>query len=464
MAADFPEDVKALVDLHDLLKELGREDEDVLQVLVQAHNRAPDDLDITLALGRQHGLMLNYSASEKYFRRALELDSANSEAMLALATIYEHSQSETLDRLADEAEQRAADPKALNLIRAFAHRRAKRDEEGLAVLRDVPEDFEPQRREELLGQFYDRLGHYDEAFAAFTRMNDCQALEPSQPLERAAALRLQLRERIDQTTLEWGRNWSAPAPEPARRTPVFLLGFPRSGTTLLDTMLMGHPDVEVMEERPPLNDVSKTLGDLEAIAGLDTGQLRAAQDRYFEEAGRYVALRKGGFIVDKSPLHLNAVQYVHRLFPQAHFVLTLRHPADAVLSCFMNSFRLNSSMANFLRLDTAAEFYGLAFGNWEATRALFPLQVHTVRYEDLVEDTEPVLRGVAEAIGLSWHDGLLDHQSTAANRGVISTASYAQVTEPIYRRSLGRWRHYRKHLEPILPTLQPWIDKFGYSV
>jgi hypothetical protein len=283
-------------------------------------------------------------------------------------------------------------------------------------------------------------------------------------LERAAVLRGQLRERIEQTTAEWAGSWIAHAPEPGRRAPVFLFGFPRSGTTLLDTMLMGHPDVEMMEERPPLNDVSKSLGGMEAIGGLGADKLRAAQDRYFEEAGRYVPLREGSVVVDKSPLHLNAVQYIHRLFPNARLVLALRHPADAVLSCFISSFRLNPSMANFLRLDTAAEFYDLAFSNWDATRALFPLQVHTVRYEDLVEDTETVLRGVTEAIGLSWHDRLLDHQETAANRGVISTASYAQVTEPIYRRSVGRWRHYRKHLEPILPTLQPWIDKFGYSV
>jgi hypothetical protein len=177
-----------------------------------------------------------------------------------------------------------------------------------------------------------------------------------------------------------------------------------------------------------------------------------------------VTLAEGTRLIDKSPLHLNNVQFIHRLFPDAQYILALRHPADSVLSCFISSFRLNPSMANFLRLDTAAEFYDLAFTNWETTRALFPLRVHTIRYEDLVERTEDELRKVAEAIGLEWHDDLLDHQTTAANRGVIPTASYAQVTEPIYRRSVDRWRNYRKHLEPILPTLKPWIDKFGYSL
>jgi tetratricopeptide (TPR) repeat protein len=464
MAEDFPDDVHSLIDLHDLLKETGREDEEILPVLIRASQRSPGDLVIWLALGRQHGLMHNHRASEAAFRRALKIDPANSEAFLSLATLDDHKDTAALDALADEAERAAIEANTLNLIRAVAHRRAKRDRQGLETLARTPDDFEPQRREELLGAFHDRLGNYDEAFAAFTRMNEIQAEDPSQPLERAAALRQELRNRIAHTTPEWAATWTPPIIEFGLPAPIFLLGFPRSGTTLLDTMLMGHPDVAVMEERPPIADVTKSFGDISRIASLQQDELHVARQRYFEEAAKYVRLGEGTRLVDKSPLHLNAVQFIHRLFPDAHYILALRHPADAVLSCFVNNFRLNHSMANFLRLDTAAEFYDLAFRNWEATRTLFPLRVHTIRYEDLVDRTEEELRKVTEAIGLQWHDQVLDHQATAANRGVITTASYAQVTEPIYRRSVDRWRNYRKHLEPILPTLKPWIDKFGYSL
>jgi tetratricopeptide (TPR) repeat protein len=463
MAEDFPEDSKPLIDLHDLLKETGREDEEVLEVLVQAIKRAPNDLQICLALGRQQGLMLNFGASEKAFRRALELDPNNSEAFLALATVYDHKDAASLDELVAEAERAGVDQDTLNLVRAFAHRRARSNQVGLDAISKLPEYVEPQLREELLGQFHDRLGNYDEAFAAFTRMNDRQAEEPSQPVERAARLRSQVRDRIQETTAEWAESWKTPPTDPDRPAPVFLLGFPRSGTTLLDTMLMGHPDVEVMEERPPISDVGKSISTMEALAALDPAELRAAQNRYFDEAAKYVPLRQGSILVDKSPLHLNGVQVIHRLFPNAQYILALRHPADSVLSCFISNFRLNPSMSNFLRLDTSAELYDLAFSNWEATRALFPLHVHTVRYEDLVGNTEEELRRISAAIGLSWHDRMLDHQETAANRGVINTASYAQVTEPIYQRSVGRWQHYRRHLEPIMPILQPWIEKFDYT-
>jgi hypothetical protein len=119
---------------------------------------------------------------------------------------------------------------------------------------------------------------------------------------------------------------------------------------------------------------------------------------------------------------------------------------------------------NFLTLDAAAEFYDLAFSLWERANALVPVNVHTIVYEKLVDDPEAQLRPLAEWLGLDWRDEMLDHANTAAGRNFIATASYAQVTEPIYRRSVGRWEKYRDYLAPVLPLLRPWAGKFGYSI
>jgi hypothetical protein len=135
-----------------------------------------------------------------------------------------------------------------------------------------------------------------------------------------------------------------------------------------------------------------------------------------------------------------------------------------VLSCFMAKFRMNASMSNFVQLDTIAGFYDLSFSLWEKSRALFPVEVHTVVYERMIEDPERALKPVIEGLGLEWNAQIIDHERTARERGVITTASYAQVTEPLYRGAAGRWQRYRKHLEPVLPTLQPWIEKFGYEI
>ena len=464
-AADqFPRDVQPLIDLHDLLKVQGRSDEEVLKILERALERHPKNVELLLGLARQQTLLLEMEQAERAYRAAIAVDATNSEAFVGLATVYEHSRPADIEALVAEAERHSLDAGTMNLLRAFAHRRAKRYAEGLAALEGVPEDIAPARREDLLGQFHEGLGNYDAAFAAFSRMNEIQEEDPSRPVFRASDHRARIAERLDRTSAAWIRSWKAPPIEAGRPAPTFLVGFPRSGTTLLDTMLMGHPDVEVMEERPALNDTGRAFGGFDRIADLAKPDVRTAQARYFEEAGKYVALRHGAHLVDKSPLHLNSVPLIHRLFPNARFILALRHPADVVLSCFVSNFRLNPSMSNFVRLDTAAEFYDLTFRNWERARNLLPIEVHTVVYEDLIDNPEAELKRLAEALSLPWREEMLDHRKTAAQRGVITTASYAQVTEPIYSRSVGRWEKYRKHLEPILPVLTPWAEKFGYRI
>jgi tetratricopeptide (TPR) repeat protein len=463
MADDFPEDPNPLIDLHDLLKVQAREDE-ILEVVDRALERKPNDVELLLARARHFGATHDMAKAEIDFRRALAVDPANSDGFVGLTTVYEHSKAENLQDLADEAERKGVERNALNLVRAFAYRRARKYEEGVAALALVDEGFEGPRQEHVRGQLLEGLGDYDGAFAAFERMNAAHAEEESNPVGRAASLREVLRDQLARTTGEWFETWKAGPVEPERRPPVFLVGFPRSGTTLLDTILMGHPDTVVMEEQPVINRLKAELGGFDAISSMDETAVRNAQRRYFEIAAEYADIPAGTVLVDKLPLLLNEGAFIHRLFPNALFLLALRHPADVLTSCYVANFNLNDAMGNFLRLDTAAEFYDLTFRSWENARNILPLDVYTVVYEQMVQDPPAILRPMVEALGLEWHEGVLDHTKTAAERGLIKTASYAQVTQPIYTRSVGRWERYRKHLEPILPVLAPWIEKFGYTV
>ena len=169
-------------------------------------------------------------------------------------------------------------------------------------------------------------------------------------------------------------------------------------------------------------------------------------------------------LIDKSPLFLSKVPLIKRLFPEARFILALRHPCDVLLSCFMSNFRLNRAMSNFLRLEDAAQLYDLSFRHWERANGLFDVAAHPIVYERLIEDVEAEVRPLFDWLGLEWHPQALDHTSTARSRGLITTASYSQVTEPIYKRAAGRWHRYRAHLEPVLPVLAPWAEKFGYTL
>ena len=462
MAADFPADAVPLVDLFQILRDQGRDD--APQPLAAAIERDPGNPDLRLSLGSEHLRNLEFGPAGQAYRKALEIDPRSGEGYFGLAMVMEHEQPDALAKLAEQAEAAGIDEDRLNLVRAFAARRAKHYDEGLSALDKVPAEFEPAIRWHLAGQMLDSAGKYDEALAAFTRMNEAQAADSSDPLRRAADVRERLSEELGQTTPEWKDRWIAPPIPPERPSPVFLAGFPRSGTTLLDTMLMGHPDIEVMEEPPIFRQLDVEFGGFNGIAGMDEDKLRQAQRRYFELAANHAELRPQSLLIDKSPLYLQRVPQILRLFPDARFILALRHPADVLLSCFMSNFRLNSSMSNFLRLDTAAEFYDLTFSMWERARDVFAMPVQTVVYEKMIEDPEGQLRPVVESLGLDWRADMVDHQSTAQSRGTIKTASYAQVTEPLYRSAAGRWLHYRKHLEPVLPTLRPWIEKFGYGL
>ena len=295
-------------------------------------------------------------------------------------------------------------------------------------------------------------------------MNQYWLDDPSKPRERAAQFRDVIVRDMALTTPEWIASWSPAPTSDGRASPIFLVGFPRSGTTLLDTMLMRDPRVAVLEEEPFLDQMETALGGPEAFAALDQAALQRGRDLYFELVSKSVELKPETVLVDKHPLHLNKVPVIKRAFPDARFVLALRHPCDVLLSCYLTNFRINNAMANFLDLEDAAALYDLTFRNWEQARAAFALPVGTVVYERLVEDTARELRPLFDWLGLDWPGDAGDHRAAARARGLVTTASYAQVTEPIYQRAAGRWHRYAAQLEPVFAQLQPWVERFGYAL
>ncbi|GLR46495.1 tetratricopeptide repeat-containing sulfotransferase family protein [Sphingomonas astaxanthinifaciens] len=459
-----PDDAKAWGTLSTLYKRAGHED-DSFDALAKAAELAPDDANILTDFGQAAAFRNRFELAEQCFERALALEPSLSGAYLGLGNLFERTNREKdLPALLDRAERHGASPESLHFLRALKLKRETRFEEALAEVDQSMDAVVLPRRRQVRGQILDRLGRADEAWDEFSEMNRLWEEDPIDPLQRARTYVEQVRGHMDALSPEWIASWQHPAPRPERRTPVFLVGFPRSGTTLLDTMLMGHPDARVLEEEPFVVQVEQELGGFDAFPTLTTERLAEAQASYFAKVATLVDLAGDPLVVDKQPLNLNRVPTIKRLFPDAKFILALRHPLDVLLSCYVTNFRPNMGMANFLRLDDAANLYDLTFTYWEKARALFGLDVHTIVYERMVEDPAGQLKPLVEWMGLHWRDELLDHQKTASSRGHISTASYAQVVEPIYTRSKGRWQRYAKHLEPIIPTVRPWIDKFGYDL
>lgn len=464
LCRDMPAEPRARVELAALCKLRGR-DPEALAWLEEAARIAPQDATLQVKLGLERQFAWQMDGAIAAFREAARLDPALDEAHVLLALQLEHlNRPGAIATVAADARAGGASSGVEAFLRALLCRRDGRFEAGLGELDKVPSKLEPIRVAQMRGQCHDRLGHAAEAIAAFGEMNRLQQHDSSEPLRRAREYREALVRDRALVTCDWYASWRRDPLPCDDSSPVFLLGFPRSGTTLLDTMLMGHPQMQVLEERPALARVEREIGGIEALPALSGTDIIFMRELYFEEAGRWITRRPGALLVDKLPLHLNKVPIIHRLFPDARFILALRHPLDVLLSCYITNFRLNSAMANFLDLETAAWLYDQSFGFWEQCRQLMGITSRAVVYERVVEDSDNELRALCAWLGLEWDAAVLDHQRSAARRGVITTASYAQVTEPLYTRARGRWERYRPWLEAVLPVVQPWIERYGYRV
>ena len=428
-----------------------------LRTAEEARRRFPDHYAVKI----EHALALaaagRMAQAEAELRAVAASESGFGEARLELGLLLENANRlDELDAHIAECEALGASDE-LAFLKGWSLRRRDRFEEAAEYAARIPDTISPIRTAQLRAEIAERLGDGDEAFRQWTVMNEAsRAAHPPQPgptyRELTFASTLAMQPALPPVTAEPG---SPP-------DPVFIVGSPRSGTTLLDTLLTALPELQVFEEQPMLVQVETEFPNLERE--LDSARIAAARRRYFELAETIEGPSAGRRLVDKMPLHLTHMPVIQRLFPAASIVLVERHPCDAVLSCFMANFMVNHAMRSFTRLDEAARTYDAVFTNWERARELLPLTVHTVRYERMVADLEGEMRPLLAFLGLEWRGAVLDNQASAAARGPVRTASYAQVGQPLYTRAVARWERYRGQMEPALPILEGWIERLGYSV
>ena len=433
------------------------------KVMRDAVRLAPEDPSVQTELGLAEAGARDFAAAERAYREAIRLSPSFTSAYLELGLLLENlNRIDELAALVDEAAAHGLSPPELNFIKAWALRRQGRFEEALPLAEATPPSINPVRRAQLVAEVNDRVGNADRAFAAFVEMN--AAAVAAKPAPAGPSYRETVAANAALLTPQRVAAWTEAKVASTPRSPIFIVGFPRSGTTLLDTLLMNVPDLHVLEEQPVLRQVELALGDQASLATLTSDQASVLRDRYFEALDLIQPAPSGSRVVDKSPLHMANMPLIHRIFPDAKVVFVERHPCDSVLSCFMSNFQLNTAMRSFTDLGEAARTYNVVFDAWTRATALLPILVHPVRYERMVEDLEAEMRALLAFLDLPWDPKVLDNRRSAARREHIRTASYSQVTEPIYRRSAGRWQRYRRQLAPILPILEPWARRMGYEL
>ena len=313
----------------------------------------------------------------------------------------------------------------------------------------------------------DALGEHDAAFDAFTYahtvLGSVQRVNPQVPLQLIASAKAVM-------TAERLGEWAAFDPADGLADPVFIVGFPRSGTTLTEQILAAHPGVATLDEDSPLSDLMGPVAALSPQAPYTTGvpllseeKVRELRAAYWAGARRRLGEPLGPrVLVDKLPLTILHLPLVCRVFPRARIVVALRDPRDVCVSGFMQVMTPNHAMWHLRSIPAAARFYAAVMGYWLEVRPRMVTPWMEWKYEDLIADPEGRARALLEFLGVAWDAGVLGFYERSRGKA-ITTPSYEAVSRPINDLAVGRWRPYAQRFEGTLETLAPLMEQLGYA-
>ncbi|MGA2750811.1 MAG: sulfotransferase [Verrucomicrobiota bacterium] len=442
---------------------------------------------------------------DRAWRKALDLEPANSQLLLQMGHRYQSLRQPDKARAAFE-QAAAADPRAINprmALAIFFEQNHRFDEARAAVqscLAIDPQDDQARyfaalldRRENKLddaerrlrdliasgprhqyvqyacryelAEVLNRTGRFDNAMQLLAdakslvrALGDIDAMlkEYDQEAEKYRRSTLTLPSNI---LRDWSREFPERTREPIPRL-AFLGGHPRSGTTLLEQILGAHPDVAALDEPGAFTFVAANL--FNTSPQLSPARLNIIRRRYIEALQKELGPPAAGkLLLDKNPSPTAKLRIWLRLFPELRVVIALRDPRDVVISCYFQNIPLNPYNANFLSLERAARHYANLMDIWLTVRRWEGFAWIETRYEDIVADLRAEGRRVTEFLGLSWHQEQEHFHDKSAKKRMYSP-TYHDASQPVYARSVARWRDFEKHLAPVQPILEPYCRALGY--
>jgi len=410
-----PNFVDALSNLAIALRMLGQTDE-AKSVAARALQLDPRSTRTLIVLADAHADQGEFAKSEQWLRQAIELDPDSADAWAGLPHL-----------------------RTMNASDSWWLEGAQR----IAAIDGLSPRLEVQLRY-AMGKYFDDRGEYEQAFAQYRRANELSR-QHRVPYDRA-----QSQQEADRLIRNCNRGWleQARSHGVASDLPVFVVGMPRSGTSLVEQILASHPAVFGAGELPFWNAAvnSRSGSDFYDATGAEAvGRLGSA----------YLAQLRGrdtdaARVVDKMPENFRHLGLIRAALPGARIIHVSRHAVDTCLSIYFKDFR--ASLAYATDLDDLAHEYRLYRRLMQHWRELLPEgAILELPYEELVAEPERWSRRLVEFVGLAWDARCLDF---AATRRTVVTASKWQVRQKISAGSVGRWRHYASHLAPLMPLLQ----------
>lgn len=384
-------------------------------------------------------------------------------------------QLEGAEKLAQRILKQSPDnEEALLLTARIARRQKQLDNAQTLLAKNTPEDgrvdsFSINYYFEL-GTTLDKAGKYDEAFSAMSLANQLCNTYRNNHFDQAHQGKgfEHITNVLNEEVL---KQFGKGAEIETSVTPIFIVGFPRSGTSLLEQILASHSKVSAGDELPFIaaleNHYCQTtmLSDLPypdcfTDTQLNTDIINDMREFYLNGVASHNLPTHGNkLFTDKMPLNLLYLGLIHLLFPKSPILHIHRHPLDVCLSTFFTNFSIGNRYA--MNLDDIAFYYSKVMALTQHYKQHLNLNYLELRYEDLATNTETEIRQILKFIGLEWEENCLSHHLT---KRISKTASYEQVINPMYTSSINRYQHYNKQLEPIIPALQPLITEFGYKI
>lgn len=410
-----------------------------------------------------------FTKAKRLYREVIRQQPESVEALANLSSILEKAhQLEEARAFASQALEINPNHLVARLTLADIAARDGDFEEVLRILLPllrIPQ-FSPVNRAVIEGKCafaYEKSGDYQSAFSYFREANQV-IYQHHEPVMRKPDMMYspEAVKRIEETIRDF--NFSQASEE--IRSPVFLIGFPRSGTTLLDQVLSSHSQITVLEEKPNLFEAftkyPASEEGLTALKNISEPEVKKLRRYYWANVNRELGTTKpADVIVDKLPLNAVALLHINRIFPSARIITALRDPRDCVFSCYQQRFGMNPAMFQLLDLDTAASYYDQVMRVITGVHDAGVFAMHFVRYEQVVENFASEVNALIEFLGLPWEDTLFDYRAIAKTRD-INTPSASQVIQPLYTTSIGKWKHYQDWIGASFDPLAKWVKHWGY--
>ncbi|WP_298636568.1 sulfotransferase [uncultured Umboniibacter sp.] len=249
-------------------------------------------------------------------------------------------------------------------------------------------------------------------------------------------------------------------------SPIFMVGFPRSGTTLLERMIDTHPELTTINEKPMIDDVRSFMEQQlglkypESLPSLTVDQVNLLRSRYWETLHKMSAIPNGVQPVDKHPWAINQLPLIASVFPDAKVIVCLRHPMDCVYSCFRQNFISSFENNQIITINECAKRYVEVMDFYDELKPFYPFELLEVAYEHVVSESEAQISKLFEFLAVPYDSGF-KHFNEHAKQSAVTSASLYQVTQPLYTSAIHSWSPIRQQLQEPLGILARRIEIFS---